>query len=49
MVKNSLANAGDPGNVGLIPESEDTLEEEGATQSSILAWKIPWTKEPGEL
>ena len=25
---------------------EDTLEEEMATQSTILAWKIPWTEEP---
>ena len=28
---------------------EDTLEEDMATHSSILAWRIPWTKEPGEL
>ena len=28
---------------------EDLLEKEMATHSSILAWKIPWTKEPGEL
>ena len=26
---------------------EDTLEEEMATHSSILAWKIPWAEEPG--
>ena len=26
---------------------EDCLEEEMATHSSILAWKIPWAKEPG--
>ena len=25
------------------------MEEEMATHSSILAWKIPWTEEPGEL
>ena len=25
------------------------LEKEIATQSSILAWRIPWTEEPGEL
>ena len=25
---------------------EDLLEEEMATQSSMLAWKIPWTEEP---
>ena len=28
---------------------EDSLEKEMATHSSILAWKIPWTVEPGEL
>ena len=28
---------------------EDPLEEGVATHSSILAWKIPWTEEPGEL
>ena len=28
---------------------EDLLEEGMATQSSILAWRIPWTEEPGEL
>ena len=28
---------------------EDTLEKEMATQSSILAWKIPWMEEPGKL
>ena len=28
---------------------EDLLEEEMATNSSILAWKIPWTEEPGRL
>ena len=28
---------------------EDPLEKEMATHSSILAWKIPWTEEPGEL
>ena len=27
----------------------DPLEEEMATHSSILAWKIPWTEEPGGL
>ena len=26
---------------------EDPLEKEMATRSSILAWRIPWTKEPG--
>ena len=28
---------------------EDPLEEEMATHSCILAWKIPWTEEPGKL
>ena len=28
---------------------EDPLEEELATHSTILAWKIPWTEEPGGL
>ena len=42
MVKNPPANAGD---VGSIPGWEDSLEEEMATCSSILAWRIPWTEE----
>ena len=28
---------------------EDPLEKGMATHSSILAWRIPWTEEPGEL
>ena len=28
---------------------EGPLEQEMATHSSMLAWKIPWTEEPGEL
>ena len=28
---------------------EDPLEKEMATRSSTLAWKIPWTEEPGRL
>ena len=28
---------------------EDPLEKEMATHSSTLAWKIPWTEEPGRL
>ena len=31
------------------PSSEDSLEKEMANHSSILAWRIPWTEEPGEL
>ena len=46
MVKNLPANAGD---VGSIPGWEDPLEKEMASHSSILAQRIPWTKEPGGL
>ena len=49
MVKNMPAKAGDAGNVGLIPGSEDPLVKEMANLSSILAWKIPWIEEPGRL
>ena len=35
--------------MGLIPGWEDPLEEGMATYSSILAWRIPWTEEPGRL
>ena len=28
---------------------KDPLEKEMATHSTILAWRIPWTEEPGEL
>ena len=44
--KESTCNAGDP---GLIPGSEDPLEKEMATPSSILAWEISWTEELGGL
>ena len=30
-------------------DQEDPLEEEMATHSSIVAWRIPWTEEPGGL
>ena len=43
------ASAGATGDVGLILGQEDSLEEKMATYSSILAWKIPWTEEPGQL
>ena len=44
--KESTCNAGD---AGLILGWEDPLEEGMATHSSILAWRIPWTEEPGRL
>ena len=46
MVKNPPASAGDEGS---IPGREDPLEKEMKTHSSILAWRIPWTEEPGRL
>ena len=48
-VKNPPANSGDIRGSGLIPGQEDPLEEGMATHSSILAWRIPWTEEPGGL
>ena len=50
--KESAYNAGD---LGLIPGSgrsldrEDPLEKGMGTHSNILAWRIPWTEEPGRL
>ena len=41
--------AGDARDPGLIPGLADPLEQEMAIHSSILAWKIPWTEEPGGL
>ena len=43
--KNMSTNARDTGNAGL--GQEDPLEEEMATYSSILAWRILWTEESG--
>ena len=36
------------GDTGLILESEDLLEKEIATYSSILVWEISWTEKPGK-
>ena len=47
--KNPLADAGDAGDMGLIPGWEDPLEEEMATHASISAWKIPCPEKPGGL
>ena len=46
MTKNLVCNTGD---LGSVRGWEDPLEKEMATHSSILAWKIPWTEEPGRL
>ena len=43
--KESSCNAGDTGS---IPGSRISLEKEMTTHSSILAWEIPWTEEPGK-
>ena len=45
-VKKPPANTG---GMGSIPGSERSLQKEMATHSSILAWEIPWTEEPGRL
>ena len=44
--KESTCSAED---LGLIPGLEDPLKEGMATNSSILAWRIPWTQEPDGL
>ena len=49
VVNNWPASAGDVRDACLILVWEDPLEKETATHSSILAWEIPWTEEPGGL
>ena len=53
MVKNLPANAGDARDSGLITMlgrfNIGMFAEEMASHSSILAWRIPWTEEPGRL
>ena len=49
MIKNLPGNAGDAGDLGSIPSQEDSLEEEMATHSRILARKILTTEEPSRL
>ena len=49
MVRNLPAHAGDTRDLGSIPGSEDPLVEEMAIHSSTIAWRIPWTEEPGRL
>ena len=48
MVKNLPGSAGDVRDTGSIP-GLGSLEENRETHSSILAWRIPWTQEPGRL
>ena len=49
VVKNPPANAGDTRMWVCSLSQEDPLEEGMATLSSFLAWRIPWTEEPGGL
>ena len=42
----SKASACNAAGMGSISGLEDPLEEERATHSSTLAWRIPWTEEP---
>ena len=49
VVKNPPLNAGDTRHLGLMLGGEDPLEKEMAAYFIILAWKIPWTEEPGRL
>ena len=47
VVKNLTANARGVRDAGSIPGLGGSLEEGMATHSSVLAWRIPWTEEPG--
>ena len=49
MIKNLPANAEKARTQFQSLSWEDPLEKEMATHFSILAWKIPWTEEPGGL
>ena len=49
VVENLPASVGDIRGTGSIPGLERSLEEGMATHSSIFAWRIPWTEEPGGL
>ena len=47
MVKSLPAHTGDARTGGQSLDWEDPLEEGMATHSIILAWRIPWTEDPG--
>ena len=49
VIKNTLANAKTEETQVQSLGQEDLLEDSIATHSSILAWIIPWTEEPGKL
>ena len=47
--KESTCDAGDTGDVGLIPELGISPGEENGSPLQYSCWKIPWTEEPGSL
>ena len=48
LVAQSVKSLSDMQETWVLPlDQEDPLEKEMATHSSILAWRIPWTEEPG--
>ena len=47
--KESLCSVGDTGDSVQSLGLEDPLQEEMATHSNILTWRIPWTEEPGRV
>ena len=49
VVKNPLASAGGTRDMGSVPGLGRSSGTGNATGSSILAWNIPWTEEPGGL
>ena len=49
MVKNTPNDTGDIEVQVRSLDQEDPLEEGMATHSSILAWRVPWTEDPGGL
>ena len=49
MVKNLPASAGDISDIGSTPGLGRSLGGEHGNHYSILAWRIPWTEEPGGL
>ena len=49
VVKEYACNAGDTQGTGSIPESGRSSGKGQVIYSSVLAWKIPWTEEPGGL
>ena len=48
-IKNLPGNAGDTRDLGLVLGGENPLEKEMVAHSSILAWRIAWTEDPGGL